>query len=201
VTSTLAGYAAGSWRERGLGDILVPRRVASGTSGPSANDVYRNATRQRPGNVSRLQSIPLKSKPPSPRYSRSSSIGQERTFCAKIGAFEPLFLLSFRFRFHLRNEIPEFQGGSKIEVRLCILRGKGTRTVQRIVEGISVDRGFADPRTVFAGLCAVFSFPLGCRALGRLRARIERRGHIEGSCSRHARHEGESQVLNTESRR
>jgi hypothetical protein len=27
VTSTLAAYAAGSWRERGLGDIVVPGRV------------------------------------------------------------------------------------------------------------------------------------------------------------------------------
>lgn len=153
------------------------------------------ATGQRPGNVSRLQSIPLKSKPPSPGILATHRLDKRELSAPKTGRFDPYSFFHFAFAFSCETRFQNSKVDRRSKYGSAFRRGKGTRTVHRIREGISVDRGFADPRTAFAGLCAVFSCPRGCRALGRLRARFERRGHIEGSCSRHARHEGESQNL------
>jgi hypothetical protein len=118
VTSTLAAYAAGSWRERGLGDIVVPGRVVRVAIPRMMCIATLLARGQVTSHVSN-QSL-SKASPPSPGILATHRLDKRELSAPRLGRFDPIFLLSFRFRFHLRNEIPEFQGGSKIEVRVCI---------------------------------------------------------------------------------
>jgi hypothetical protein len=120
VTSTLAAYAAGSWRERGLGDIVVPRRVVRVAI---PRNVYRNATRQRPGNVSRLQSIPLKSKPPSPGILATHRLDKRELSAPKLGRFDPYSFFHFAFAFTCEMRFQNFKVDRRSKYESAFRRG------------------------------------------------------------------------------
>jgi hypothetical protein len=139
-----------------------------------------------------------KSSPPSPGILAIHRLDKRELSAPKLRRFDPYSFFHFAFAFTCETRFQNSKVDRRSKYGSAFRRGKGTRTVQRIREGISLDRGFADPRRRLP-VCALSFLPsrlsrVSC-ALGRLRAQVERCGHIEGSCSRHARHEGESQIL------
>jgi hypothetical protein len=124
VTSTLAGYAAGSWRERGLGDIVVPGRVVRVVRVAHPRTMCIATLLARGQVTSHVSNQSLsKASPPSPGILETHQLDKRELSAPKLGRFDPYSFFHFAFAFTCEMRFQNFKVDRRSKYESAFRRG------------------------------------------------------------------------------